>query len=632
MFRRLVDAVGEYAIFLIDPKGNVSSWNPGAARLKGWSAAEIVGRNIRTFYQPEDVRAKKPTRLLAIARREGQAIDEGWRVRKDGSRFWARVTISRIEDEKHRLLGFSKVTQDRTETRAAERRYRLLVESIRDYAIFPLDPAGRVAGWNSGAERIKGYRAEEIIGKHFSVFYGETDLRNGKPEMELAAAARQGRFEDEGWRIRKDGTRFWANVLLTPLVEEGVLIGYAKITRDLTDRKQLEDMLQRRAAELEAMNRLKDEFLANLSHELRTPLHSMLGWLKLLRGDALEAPAKKKALEAVERNAAMQARLVEDLLDISRVASGKLRLDVSPRRISSIIQSAVDVMRSAVDAKRIRLDVTMPETDTIVSADADRLTQVLWNLLANAVKFTPMNGTIQIQTRNVEEEWVEISVRDSGRGISADFLPYVFERFRQADGSTTRVAGGLGVGLSIARHIVELHGGTIHAQSAGEGHGATFVVRVPITATAPGPVSRVHTQRKAGSIGGLRVLAVDDEPDALALVATTVRAAGANVVTAPSAAHAIRALEEVVPDVILCDIAMPQMNGYDFLRYVRTLPQERTARIPAIALSAFARLEDRRAALDAGFQVHLPKPFDPQELNQVIAQLVGRTVESHPSS
>src|SRR6185503_12738974 len=323
--------------------------------------------------------------------------------------------------------------------------------------------------WNAGAENIKGYSADEIIGKHFSIFYPEEDLKRDKPGYELKVAAEVGRFEDEGWRLRKDGTRLWANVIITALRDEdGTLRGYGKVTRDLTERKQAEEQRlqlareQAARAESEAANRAKDEFLATISHELRTPLNAILGWGRMLRNSKLDEANFARGLDTIERNAKIQAQLIDDLLDVSRIISGKVRLTVMPVELRPVIEAAIDSIRPAADARNIRLEVMLDTNTGLVSGDPDRLQQVIWNLLANAVKFTDKGGRVQVRLAHLNSH-IEVTVSDTGRGISPEFLPYVFDRFRQADSSITRLHGGLGLGLAIVRNLIELHGGSVRA-------------------------------------------------------------------------------------------------------------------------------------------------------------------------
>jgi PAS domain S-box-containing protein len=1124
-FRLLIEQVTEYAIFLLDPTGHVATWNAGAQRIKGYEADEIVGRHFSAFYRREDF--WKCGHELETARQSGRVEDEGWRVRKDGTLFWANVVITCLRDARGEIVGFAKVTRDMTERRnveeslrTSEERFRLLVESVRDYAIFMLDPSGRVATWNVGAERINGYRAEEIIGLHFSRFYPEEDVLAGKCELELEVAAREGRFEDEGWRIRNGGTRFWANVVISALRgRTGELVGFAKITRDLTERRRAEaersrlgedarrriheladlsealaaalsiedvgrtvieqgavlaradtatlflvsasgaaldlvaerggsrafvDQVQNvmrdsgdplfavgtgtgdavwvetevalethfpalagaeddaktrafwcvplvaegrtigllamgffearsfspeerefvgtfarqcaqslaRARRLEAersaaqtserlraslatmvrsigdaviatdarggvvlmngvaesltgwgeseargrplgdvfdivnedtrvrvgspvdkiletggivglashtvlvgrhgretpiddsgapirsqdgaiegvvlvfrdvterkreqerqefladavtvlsesldygetvarvarlvvprladwcavdlkvdghrmpkrlavahvdpakielarqidakyppspdapagvpqvlrsgrpelypeiseeaviaacvdaehasmarelcirsgmfvpltarghvlgvmsfvhaesgrtftrrdldfaeeigrrcanaienarlyaseqearrtadvANRAKDEFLAVVSHELRTPLNAIMGWAKMLSAREFDAHRRQSAIETIERNANAMAQLIEDLLDMSRVVSGKLRLEVQHVELARVVAGAIESIQPAAAAKAVAIVPILDTTIAPIMGDPTRLQQVIWNLLSNAVKFTPRGGRVNVLLRRSNSS-LEVVVKDTGKGILPSFLPYVFDPFRQEDASPSRTRGGLGLGLAITRQLVELHGGRIGVQSEGEGKGATFFVTLPISAVAsPSDVSgaRSLAARNETSLDspahlrGLRVLVVDDDDDSRVLITGVLDQCGCNVIAAPDVATAMQRMVDAPPDVLLSDIGMPEQDGYDLIRKVRSLPRENGGDIPAAALTAYVRPEDRLRMLNSGYSIHLPKPIEPAELVAVVATL-----------
>jgi PAS domain S-box-containing protein len=654
-FRLLVESVRNYAIFMLDPSGNILTWNAGAERFKGYRADEIIGQHFSRFYPPEALARGLPEHELEVARDTGVFEDEGWRVRKDGSLFWANVVITAVRNAQGELLGFAKVTRDLTQRRAheedlrrSEERFRLLVEGVSEYAIFMLDPNGRVATWNVGAERIKGYTASEIIGQHFSIFYPNDVRESGWPEHELRVAAEKGSFVDNGWRLRKDGTTFWANVTITALRDDtGRLLGYAKLTRDLTQTKrveamelanqQREEMLDaERSARMAAQRatRVKDEFLATLSHELRTPLSAILGWTQvLLRGESPKGPdEQKRAIEVIDRNARAQVQLIDDLLDLSRIMTGKIRLDLHQISFAGVVEAAVDSAMPTADAKGIRLKAILGATQDIVSADATRLQQVVWNLLTNALKFTPKGGQVQVLLQRVNSH-LELSVSDTGVGIPASYLPHVFDRFSQKDSSTTRTFGGLGLGLAICKQLVELHGGMIKAASQGEGRGATFSVQLPLSIVQLKDESspRIHPTAETAPgemfslprLEGVHVFIVDDEPDARDLLRTVLEDQGAKVTRFGSAQDALAALKTTKPTVLLCDIGMPKMDGYQLIRTLRA-EESRSERIPAVALTAFARAEDRKRSLAAGYQAHLAKPFDVGELILVIADLVGR--------
>ena len=654
-FKLLVQSVRDYAIFMLDPNGVVLTWNAGAERFKGYRADEIIGQHFSRFYPPEALARGMPEHELQVASKTGSFEDEGWRVRKDGSLFWANVVITAMRDAEGKLLGFAKVTRDLTqrriheeELRRSEERFRLLVEGVRDYAIFMLDANGRIVTWNVGAERIKGYTAREIIGQHFSIFYPDDVRESGWPEHELQVASEKGSFVDNGWRVRKDGTTFWANVTITALRDDtGRLIGYAKLTRDLTEAKRVEAMEvanQQRDEMLEAersarmaaqrATRVKDEFLATLSHELRTPLSAILGWTQvLLRGESVKGPdAQKRAIEVIERNARAQIQLIDDLLDLSRVMAGKIRLDLQQVSFVSIVEAAVDTVRPTADAKGIRLKAILGSSQDIVSADSARMQQVVWNLLTNAIKFTPKGGQVQALLQRVNSH-LELSVSDTGIGIPASYLPHVFDRFSQRDSSTTRTFGGLGLGLAICKQLVELHGGSIRAASQGENQGATFFVQLPLSIMQLQDQSsaRIHptTEVEPGEIlslprlEGVHVIVVDDEADARDLLRTVLEAQGARVTSFASAEDALAGLKTIRPTVLICDVGMPKMDGYQLIRKFRA-EESWGERIPALALTAFARAEDRKRSLVAGYQAHLAKPLDVGELILVVADLVGR--------
>lgn len=406
------------------------------------------------------------------------------------------------------------------------------------------------------------------------------------------------------------------------------LSGYiAELQRSEEVRGQLLQREQRARAEAEAANRIKDEFLATLSHELRTPLTSLLGWACLLRGSPVDENLRERGLEAIERNAKIQAQLIEDLLDVSRIISGKLKLQVRPLDVSSSIESAMAVVRPAANAKNIELVFKKDPSIGAISGDPARLQQVIWNLLSNAVKFTPEGGYIEVRVERTKAH-VRITVADTGQGISREFLPQVFDRFRQEDSSTTRNYGGLGLGLAIVRHLVELHGGTVQAESPGEGLGATFSAIFPLLVERPLTEDLAHSgsRRKQTStaLDGLRVLVVDDEADARQIISTVIERTGAEVKACESASEGLQLLQQWHPDVLMSDIAMPGEDGYSFINKVRSLPVDKGGHTPAAAFTAYAREEDRIRALDAGFQMHIAKPVSSRELVALIARLAGR--------
>jgi signal transduction histidine kinase/CheY-like chemotaxis protein len=388
-------------------------------------------------------------------------------------------------------------------------------------------------------------------------------------------------------------------------------------------------------AEAEAASRLKDEFLATVSHELRTPMTAVLGWAHLLRvNDQLSETDREHALEVIERNARSQNQLIEDLLDVSRIITGKLRLDVRAVEPVSFIEAAIEAVVPAAEAKEIRIRKSLDAGAPEVFGDPARLQQVVWNLLSNAIKFTPRGGHVEVRLERANSH-LEISVTDSGAGIEAEFLPYVFDRFRQADGSTRRQYGGLGLGLAIVRHLVELHGGTVAAASAGEGLGATFTVRLPLMAAYQLEAEEARSRDAASPqalavewpdrIEGLKILVVDDEADTLELLKLSLEQCGAHVTTASSSSEALGVLSQEVPDVIVSDIGMPFEDGYEFIRKVRALPPERGGRIPAVALTAYASTQDRLRVLRSGYQMHVAKPVELTELTAIVSSVAGRS-------
>jgi PAS domain S-box-containing protein len=966
--RRLADC----AIFMLDIDGRVVTWNLGAERVHGYRTAEIIGEHFSEFFPPEDVASGKPERELAIAKEHGGFEDDSWRVRKDGSRFWANVVITALRDDHGLLRGFAKVTRDLSASKdeqerlhQAEQRFHHLVDAITDYAVFMLDGNGRVATWNLGAEKIKGYSAHDVIGQHFSIFYTPEDRADRKPERVLQTVRGEGRFEDEGWRVRKGGSRFWANVIVTGLRDkDGHLIGFAKITRDLTVRREAENnerrlskeqaarelaeeaeqrirvseeryravsrrlevilegvadgiMVQERSGRLlfantaaarvcgfhsvaeltqasgkevfarfrildeddapfdidnlpgrralrgeqppptllrvrerssgrewwslvratavlgsdgrpelainifhdvtaqrrheqqtkwladataalglsldrektlsklasalvpglgdwcsihlldggelqnlavahidptkvaaarlyrekypsapneargiwnvirggrsevyndiseelltrsaqspehlevlravgmkavvvapirirgdvvgaisivsaesdrrydesdvalveelgrrvglavenaqlykaaqdaatraEEASRVKDEFLATVSHELRTPLNAIVGWSTLLK-ERVQDPGISKPIDVIYRNAQSQVKIIEDILDLSRVITGKLSLEPKPTDLVAIARDTLEVVRPSAIAKEVTLEFRPPVECCLLVADPERIRQVIWNLLSNAVKFTGGGGKVQLCVSQ-DGPNIVLTVRDTGKGIEPTFLPFVFERFRQADSSKARRAGGLGLGLSLVRHIVELHGGRVAADSEGPGRGSSFVVTLPVRAgfssVPPDQPSSPRwdelLKQPSMTLATVRVLIVDDEADARDLIASALVDAGACVETARSAPEGFDQLKQHRPDVLISDIGLPGEDGLSFIARVRGLTAAEGGRVPALALTAYAGEADRTQALTAGFTSHIGKPVAPAALVSAVSNLV----------
>lgn len=480
IFRIMVDSVRDYAIFLLDPSGVVASWNPGAERLKQYKADEIIGRHFSVFYPDKEIANRKPDYELEVAARMGRFEDEGWRIRKDGSRFWANVVITRIADEHGKLLGFGKITRDLTERRAAEQRYRLLVDSVHDYSIFSLDANGYVTSWNSGAQRIKGYTADEIIGRHFSTFYTPEDAEAGMPERVLKTARDAGHFEGEGWRVRKDGTRFWSSILVTPIVDEdGRLVGFSKVTRDITDRKKLMDELQRHADELEVQmaereraNAELEAFSYSVSHDLRAPLRAIEGFASALREDYSDklAPAADEYLQQIMKAATRMNRLVRDLLEYGRLG----RIELPSQRIA-LLPLLHGVIQENFPGPKFTVNV--PEAMAVLGHEPT-LSQIFVNLLSNAIKFQKPGVPPEVRITAIRQitGTVRISVLDNGIGIQPDHTSKLFKVFERLHG--VEQYPGTGIGLAIVKRGSERMGGRCGVESK-PGEGSNFWVDLP---------------------------------------------------------------------------------------------------------------------------------------------------------
>jgi PAS domain S-box-containing protein len=479
--RLMVDSIRDYGIFMLDLQGRVASWNTGAQRLKGYTAEEIIGKQLSTFYTAADREARRPEMLIAQAATEGRVEDIGWRVRKDGSLFWANVTITALRDSQGHLCGFAKVTRDLTERRLQEERarrseeqFRLMVESVQDYAIFKLSPDGIVTTWNAGAERIKGYRAPEIIGQHFSRFYDLAEVQAGKCAFELEMASREGRFEDEGWRLRKDGSRFWANVVITALRGfDGDLLGFAKVTRDLTDRRRLDDERVRRAQAEEAI-RLRDEFVSMVSHELKTPLTGLQLQLQaLVRKMKTNDPKVAVQLHRAAASGNRLASLIEMLLDVARIADGGFQLSPELLDLATLVAGVADRFSDA--ARKAAAPMAVRSEGSLLGRwDRLRMEQLVASLLSNALKYGA-GGSIDVKVSG-RGEGVLLEVRDRGPGIPAEDLEGLFERFGRR--GSMRHHGGLGLGLYLVREIAHAHGGQVEVRNASDG-GAYFAVQLP---------------------------------------------------------------------------------------------------------------------------------------------------------
>jgi PAS domain S-box-containing protein len=605
-FADLVSDVQDYAIFLLDPGGHVASWNAGAERIKGYSEREIFGKHFSVFYPPEAIAEGVPESVLRIASLEGRFADEGWRLRKDGSRFWASVVITAIRDREGVLRAYFKITRDLSERREAEmalrqseERFRLVVDGVVDYAIFMLTPEGNVASWNQGAERLKGYKASDIIGSHFSRFYPPEAIAQGKPAWELQQAIEYGRVEDEGWRLRKDGSRFWANVVITALHgEDGRLRGFAKVTRDLTQRRQIE--------KLQEADHQKNQFLAMLAHELRNPLAPMRTALHILASPQAPAESAARAREIAEHQVTHMSRLLDDLIDISRIGEGVIDLRREVVDVAARIVSAVQRVRPLVQERQLRLTVDGIEGSLFIDIDPTRLEQVLNNLLSNAAKYTDPGGHIWVSAER-EGSTAVIRVRDSGIGIDPVLIPRIFDLFVQGERRLDRSVGGVGVGLTLVRKLVEMHEGTVEARSPGPGKGSEFIVRLPCVEEVR-PAARSQEDAE-GLTGGppFRILVADDNPDAADALGLLLEMEGDETRVAYDGSSALAVAETFLPDVVLLDIGMPGLDGHEVARKIRADPAMKESLL--IAISGWGTAEDRMTSRRAGFDHHLVKPF-----------------------
>jgi two-component system, chemotaxis family, CheB/CheR fusion protein len=527
---------------------------------------------------------------------------------------------------------FTDITQRKSGERRlsqVEERFKMLVESARDFAIFAVDTKGRVLTWNAGAERILGWPEKEIIGQWGAILFTPEDRGALVPEEELRQAEETGRATDERWHIRKDGTRFWASgVMAAVRGRDGEVEAFVKIMRDETDRKLAEDRLlaatataeRAEAVAIEA-NRAKDDFIAVVSHELRTPLNTIRLWARMLRNEKLSPKDREEGIQMVERAAVAQQQVIDDLFDVSRIAAGKLRLTMRPTRLGDAIRGAIDAVEPVATSRGIRLSTDVSNDIGTVRADPGRIQQVVWNLLSNAVKFTPAGGKVHVAARRTGGN-VLIEVADTGIGIRPEFLEKIFERFRQVDIGPKRAHAGLGLGLSIAKQLVELHEGTISARSQGEGKGTIFCVTLPLVPQEGLADAPADESGNGSDLRGVDVLVVEDEGMTRDTMRRLLEGAAAKVRTVDSVAAAREALDKRVPQILVSDIGMPGEDGYALIRYLRSMPK--TSHVITVAVTAFARPEDRRQVLDAGYDEHLSKPLDADQLLATLARLVQR--------
>jgi PAS domain S-box-containing protein len=616
-FRLLIAGVKDYAIFMLNPHGIVETWNAGATHIKGYSADEIIGCHFSLFYPPDAIKRGLPETELRGAMMQGRFEDEGWRIRRDGSRFWANVIITAVRNASGHLIGFSKITRDLTERRRheddlrkSEERFRLLVDGVTEYAVMMLDAEGFVTSWNVGAERIKGYKAHEIVGKHVSHFYPSEEILSNKPWEDLQTARDKGRVTDEGWRLRKDGTLFWANTVITSLHDQdGRPYGFAKVTQDLTQRRHAESL----ADTAQRMH----EFIAMLAHELRNPLAPIRNAVALMGRKGLQDPTLESMRQTIDRQSMLLTRLLDELLDVNRIARGQFAIEHVPVDVRDVLARAIETSRPLIDSRRHSLEVSIPDEPARVLGDALRLTQAFVNLLNNAAKYTPEGGSIRLSA-SVRGAEIEVRVVDNGAGIERDMLEKVFDLFVQVDPTVQSTLGGLGVGLALVRRVVELHGGNVQARSDGKTYGAEFIVRLPLSIEQIRLIS-TREHKSPDAIRTLRVLIVDDNRDAADSLNLLLASMGQNVYVAYDGQSAIAAAKTFKPDVILLDIGMPQMSGYEVARALRA--DADAAHSALVAVTGWGQEADRERAKEAGFTHHFVKPISEEALRLILVEV-----------
>jgi PAS domain S-box-containing protein len=587
-------------------------WNEAAQRH---SFSLLCAYVMSNFYKRVDSQAPDPE-FMAVCSFHSHVIPAESPEKADSvspdSRSGDRIRELEAEIEERKRV--EQALRDALRERGADSdsRFRLLVETVRDYAIFMLDPGGYVSTWNSGAERLKGYTREEIVGKHFSQFYPSEDVAAGKCDRELEDAIRYGRFEDEGWRIRKDGSRFWANVVITTLRDwNGMVVGFAKVTRDLTDRVRAEHERAQALAMQEAV-RQRDDFLAIMGHELRNPLASVVTAVHLIR--LRGGRASEKEMGVLERQSRQMTRLLDDLLDASRALRNKVSFIPKTIELGQVLANAIELAHPLVEQRSHDLIVDVPDRGLLVEVDPERMAQVFGNILNNAAKYTPEGGKIRLSATATERQ-VSVSVEDTGQGIARDMLGRVFDLFVQGEGGAERSGGGLGIGLAVAQKLVHAHQGEILVESNGPGRGSRFTVRLPAAKKLSEPFSP-DGPHSGPQMSRRRILLVDDNRDSVELMRTLLDCLGHQTHTAFDGPGAVQACREFRPEMVLLDIGLPGMTGYEVASQMRALPG--CEQIPIIAISGYAREADRAQALQAGFSDHLAKPIEIERLEELV--------------
>lgn len=638
LLTRLIDASVD-GMFAFNRDFRLIAWNRAMQGITGVAHEEAVGKSALKIFP-----FLRETNVL-----EGEEFVTEKHPYGPSETGVFKSHYSPLRDDRNHVVGgiavISDITARKQAEEAANTAYRQLAFHVESspLAVVEWDSDFRVSRWSVSAERLFGWKAEDVIGKHVNewrfVFTDDVDavalVTNRQREgVEVQGVQRNRNYTRDGEILFCE----WYNSVLHD--DRGKLVSVLSLVLDVTARQSAEEeraasLLRERDARrhAEEADRLKDEFLATLSHELRTPLTSILGWASMIRNGEVEGSNAARAIETIERNARSQARLIDDLLDVSRIITGNLRLDLHPLNFGPIVDAALDALRPTADVKGIRLQTRFFPEECLVKGDPNRLRQVIWNLLSNAIKFTQRGGRVNVDLSCVEST-ARLTVSDTGDGISAEFLPYVFDRFRQAEGSISRKQGGLGLGLAVARHLVELHGGTISAQSKGLGKGAAFTVDLPLAQERRDParaeerrreVERRRSRRGAVRLDGLHILLVEDDDDSRKLLTTMLKRYGARVTGTKSARDAWRSIfSDQLPDVLISDIGMPDEDGYEFIRRLRLEPPERGGLVPAIALTGYASRKDRERALRSGYQQHMAKPVEQADIIAAIAALVGR--------
>jgi len=629
IYRQAIEDIRDYAIFLTDPDGIVTNWNVGAEHILGYTEAEIVGEDASKFFTPEDRAKDIPRKEMNTAATSGRAEDERWHMRRDGSRFWASGVVTPVRDGSGELIGFSKVMRDMTErNRLTEERDRFFALSMDMLSIVHLN--GRFQRINPAFQEVLGFSEEDLLAMSIFELVHPDDRGMTEREYNNLTTGEPTRFMENRLRT-KDGSYRWVAWSYFPVPEDGLAFG---VGRDTTELRQMQEVVRLRADELAHANRVKDEFLATMSHELRTPLTSILGWARLLGSNRLSEKEKERAVQVIQRNAEAQSKLIEDLLDVSRIITGKLRIEPQPVSFAALTESTINSFGPAIDAKELQLDKTIDPAAGPILGDPSRLQQIVANLLSNAIKFTPSGGRIEVRLERYNSH-VRLEIRDTGVGIPPEHLPHIFERFRQVDSSNVRAHSGLGLGLAIVDYLVRQQAGTVWAESDGVGKGATFTVEFPLTSfeiigserlaelfpDAAKVLIKDAEALEEPTLMHRRILLVEDDADTQELLKTLLRRHGAEVTAVSSSAAALEEIARMKPDVIISDIGMIGENGYELIRKVRALAPEAGGHIPAIAVTAYAGAADRRRALLAGFQMHLAKPVDPADLLAVILSL-----------